>query len=168
MSCAPLWILEPNATLPQNLVWILCHLGHLNVMIFYFLHSVITQLMCKIVGWVWQEQHLISVLKLCMVIDPKKLCNSCHGNFWQLAQSVSCRLDNWGIKVWFVVWIFLIFTAPRPTLQPSLLCSGYRGLFHQEVRWQKHEADHLPPFGAEVKNGWATPALPDTPSWHDV
>jgi hypothetical protein len=35
---------------------------------------------------------------------------------------------------------------------PSLLYSGYQGLFLAEVKQAGHEADHLPPTGAKVKN----------------
>jgi hypothetical protein len=34
------------------------------------------------------------------------------------------------------------------------------------VKWQRHEADHSLPSGAEVKNGGAIRSLPDTSSWH--
>jgi hypothetical protein len=55
-----------------------------------------------------RRTNLISILKLCMVICLKKICNFCHGNLWQTAQSLwclSCGLDDRGIRVWFMVWI---------------------------------------------------------------
>jgi hypothetical protein len=43
---------------------------------------------------------------------------------------------------------------------PSLLFNGYQG-----VMQQAREAEHLPPSGAEVKNGGAIYILPDISSW---
>jgi hypothetical protein len=40
---------------------------------------------------------------------------------------------------------------------PSLLTSGYQGLYHRGL-----EADHSPPSSAEVKNGGVVLALPHT------
>jgi hypothetical protein len=34
-----------------------------------------------------------------------------------------------------------------------------------EVKWLRYEADHSPPSGAEVKNGWTIPPLTHTSSW---
>jgi hypothetical protein len=42
----------------------------------------------------------------------------------------------------------------------ALLSSRYWGLFPWRVKWQGHEADHSPPYSAEVKNGRAIPPLP--------
>jgi hypothetical protein len=52
---------------------------------------------------------------------------------------------------------------------PSLLPSGYRGLFYGGgVKRQGPEADHSPPSSAEVKNGGAIPPLPHMFSWHSA
>jgi len=51
-------------------------------------------------------------------------------------------------------WEF-VSSPPRPDwfwVPPSLLYSGYQGLFLAEVKQAGHEADHLPPTGAKVKN----------------
>jgi hypothetical protein len=50
--------------------------------------------------------------------------------------------------------------APQPPIQwvPRTLSL--------EVKWQRREADHLPPFSAEVKNVGVIPPLPHMSSWH--
>jgi hypothetical protein len=37
---------------------------------------------------------------------------------------------------------------------------------YPELKRQGHEADHLPPSGAELKNGGAIPPLTHMSSWH--
>jgi hypothetical protein len=51
---------------------------------------------------------------------------------------------------------------------PSLLYSGYRGLYLWRLKRQWRETDQLPPSSAEVKNGGAIPPLTHMPSWRDV
>jgi hypothetical protein len=43
-------------------------------------------------------------------------------------------------------------------------CPVYTGTLFPGVKWKGHEADHLPPSTAEVKNGGAIPPLPNTSS----
>jgi hypothetical protein len=45
---------------------------------------------------------------------------------------------------------------------------GTRGSLTTRVKRQEREADHLPPFSAEVKNDGAVPPLPHTSSWRGV
>jgi len=41
--------------------------------------------------------------------------------------------------------------------KPSLLSSGYQGLFPWGVKRPRREADHSPPSNAEGKNVWSIP-----------
>jgi hypothetical protein len=60
--------------------------------------------------------------------------------------------------------IFL-FTVSRPALRPTQPpIQWVQGALSRKVKQQGHEVDHLPPSGAEVKNG-AIPPLPHTSSW---
>jgi hypothetical protein len=40
--------------------------------------------------------------------------------------------------------------------------------FSLGVKWLGCEADHPPPFNAEVENGGAVPPLPHSSSWDDA
>jgi hypothetical protein len=51
---------------------------------------------------------------------------------------------------------------------PSLLSSGYWGLFPREVKQQGHEADRSPPGTIKVKKGGAIPPLPHISWWHSA
>lgn len=47
------------------------------------------------------------------------------------------------------------------TLGPiSILCSEYQGALSLGVKWQWHEADHLPPSCAEFMNDWSYTSIP--------
>jgi hypothetical protein len=63
--------------------------------------------------------------------------------------------------------IFLYFTASRPILRPTQPpVQPVPGAHSPGVKQPGHEADHSPPFSAEVKNGGAIPPLHDTSLWH--
>jgi hypothetical protein len=49
-------------------------------------------------------------------------------------------------------------------LQPN----GYRGLFSLGVKRPRNEAELLPPFSTEVKNGGAIPPLPNMSGWNSA
>jgi hypothetical protein len=46
----------------------------------------------------------------------------------------------------------------------NLLYEAYEGPFPR-VNWLGHNAGHLPPSSAEVKNVWSYTSLPHVPSW---
>jgi hypothetical protein len=48
------------------------------------------------------------------------------------------------------------------------LFSGYWGLFPRGVKWPGHEADHLPPTSAELRNTWIYTSTPHTSSWRST
>jgi len=50
---------------------------------------------------------------------------------------------------------------------PTLLSEGYEGLC-PGVKRQGREADHSPPFSAEVKNARSYTSAPNTSSWRDA
>jgi hypothetical protein len=53
---------------------------------------------------------------------------------------------------------------------PSLLYNGYPGRFGRGggVKRPGREADHAPPYSAEVKNGGTIIPLPHMSSWHSA
>jgi hypothetical protein len=60
---------------------------------------------------------------------------------------------------------FLFSIASRLALGPtSLLSGGYWETFSFGIKQQGHEADHSPPFSAEVKNNGAIPSCAPTSS----
>jgi hypothetical protein len=67
-------------------------------------------------------------------------------------------------------WKMLLFsTVSRPALGPSQPpIQWVPEALSRGVRRQGHEADHSPPFSAEVKNGEVKPPLPHTSSWHSA
>jgi hypothetical protein len=63
--------------------------------------------------------------------------------------------------------IFLVSTASRPVLGPIHPPAQWvSGTTSPGVKRPGREADHSPPFSAEVKNGGAIPPLPHMSSWH--
>jgi hypothetical protein len=78
-----------------------------------------------------------------------------------------CGMDGRGLipnrsKVFFS-------TPPHPDRSgapTSLLSNGVLGNESPAVKRPRLEADHLPPFSAEVKNGGTISSLPHMSSWH--
>jgi hypothetical protein len=65
--------------------------------------------------------------------------------------------------------IFLFSVISRLALgptQPSI--QWVPGALFPGVKWQGHEADHVPPSSAEVKNSGTIPPLPHTSLQHDA
>jgi hypothetical protein len=63
--------------------------------------------------------------------------------------------------------IFLFCTASRPTFGPTQPpIQWVLGALSQRVKRRGIEADHSPPFSAEVKNGGAMPPLLHMCPWH--
>jgi hypothetical protein len=53
--------------------------------------------------------------------------------------------------------VFLYSTVSKPVLKPiQPLIHLVSGALFLRVKWPRREADHSPPFNAEVKNGGAT------------
>jgi hypothetical protein len=65
--------------------------------------------------------------------------------------------------------IFLFSIAAVPSLRPTQpRIQWVQGTVFPAVKWQGREADHSPPFSAEVKNGGAVPQLTSTSSRRDA
>jgi hypothetical protein len=65
---------------------------------------------------------------------------------------------------WFNCWqelgLFLLATASRPALRPTVSSPmGSRGSF-PEVKKLVHEADHSPPSRTDVKTAWSYTSTP--------
>jgi len=53
------------------------------------------------------------------------------------------------------LYLFVTTFIYKSWWPPTLLSSGFPRLFFPEVKRPEHEADHLPPSSAEVKNAWS-------------
>jgi len=62
-----------------------------------------------------------------------------------------------GAMMGFFLFATMSRLAPMPT-QPSV--HWLLGELKQGVKWPGHEADHLPPSSAEVKNAWNYTSTP--------
>jgi hypothetical protein len=63
--------------------------------------------------------------------------------------------------------IFLYSTASRPALRPTQLpIQWVLGALSPGVERPGREAEYSPTSSAGIKNGGATPSLPQTSSWH--
>jgi hypothetical protein len=62
---------------------------------------------------------------------------------------------------------FLFFTVSRPALRPTQPpIQWVTGGLPSGVKRPGHEADHLPPPNAEVKNRWSYTSIPHMSAWH--
>jgi hypothetical protein len=65
-------------------------------------------------------------------------------------------LDDQWFEYWQGLGIFLITTASRPALGPAQPpIQWVPGAVSLAVKWPGCEADHSPPYSAEVKNAWS-------------
>jgi hypothetical protein len=65
--------------------------------------------------------------------------------------------------------IFLLSTSSRPVLGPTQPpIQWVPGGLSSGIKRPGREADHSPPFIAEVKKGGARPLLTHTSSWHSA
>jgi hypothetical protein len=64
-------------------------------------------------------------------------------------------------------WEFLFTTTSKLVLQPTQPpIKSVEGALSLGVKRTGCEADHSPPYSAEVKNAWSYTSTPTTPSWH--
>jgi hypothetical protein len=79
------------------------------------------------------------------------------------------ELDVGGLESRQGVGNFLFTTSSRPSLGPTQTpIQEVPGALSIGVKRPGREADHSPPFSAEVKMRGDIPPLPNTPSWRDA
>jgi hypothetical protein len=62
-----------------------------------------------------------------------------------------------------IIIIIIVSTQALGHTQPPI--QWVPGAISLGIKRPGHEADHSPPFSAEVRNDGAIPILPNTPSW---
>jgi hypothetical protein len=80
------------------------------------------------------------------------------------AQYIITNFNHGAARPWFDFWqgeeIFLFSTTFSPYLGPTQPIKWVPRSLFPGLKRRGSEADHSPPSSAEVKNGWALPALP--------